>query len=544
MLRLDESLNRRADRGAPIGPGALIERVDAELSRMPDHRSSPAWAGRRGVPLFQRPGVVVAAVIMMALILAVPLLFLGGTDVEPIDQPTLSSVPDSVDLTPATSVPDAAPGTSVPARPVIDLPGNWTRLAGSPEFDVQSGGSAEMGIHHMVARPERIVAIGVTNLGCTFPPAECDEHVTIWTSRDGLSWEQRPWDTSFDDGSVAGVTSDGTSMIAVGEVRRFDEQVYWTQADGGGWDWTPTDPAVWLSADVTGTEWTRIILDAGVVDSRLVGATGGPVGYVALGSVDLYALDSSSRTQTCDGEQFGLDVDVRCPATPVTWTSSDGTTWTQHSLSVDGTLETITSLPGAYLAAGTGPPNNCVPAETGVLPPWEICNQAPQVWRSEDGITWNPMAIEARVADGFDYEQVWIRDLDVSGQNVVASAWFEAQRFSADGTVGETAMGTVFFHSPDGGKSWTRVPLGQVFPDSGAGSDLNVVVASEAGFAAASSDTPSVLSTSSDGLKWTLVSDPPHGAGDWLGGGGGVGSSMFFVGTTSGGGLIVAGLGD
>jgi len=201
-----------------------------------------------------------------------------------------------------------------------------------------------------------LVAVGWGNEGQS-PPG------VVWSSADGFSWTRLPDDPVFEDALPLAVSSGGPGLVAVGYGAWFSSDgVTWERASlprppayltdvtegegllvavGGGLrdpDRRAPRPAtgvatIWTSID--GMSWTSVPIDGDVFPpgSRVNHVTGGPEGFVAIGSL---------------GYQR-----------PAVWVSADGEQWRlvsrgQKALAWPLTLNSVTAGDGGYVAAGTG----------------------------------------------------------------------------------------------------------------------------------------------------------------------------------------------
>lgn len=157
----------------------------------------------------------------------------------------------------------------------------WTRVTD----DSFAGDSNKVMTGIATLEDGRIIVVGndVTNR-VTSP--------SVWTSSDGVSWQQIDEFESVDEGSgIAAVAVWGEGLVAVGH-------------DESGDDW---DAAVWVSPD--GDGWHR------VEDTAL----GGPGDQVMSGVAEI------------DGEIVAVGYERLTDRDAIIWRSSDGLTWTRSS---------------------------------------------------------------------------------------------------------------------------------------------------------------------------------------------------------------------
>lgn len=541
MLRLEEQLIRRAERGHAIGVDALIERVESELATGA-RRAEPPRTPRpeRRYRWYRRPVVIATGVLLLALALAVPLLFLGGD--EPVTSET-SPVTTGPSITEPTSPgddtvttllppePDTAP-TLAPVEseePAGELPTVWRRSVLPVE------GSGETFVTAVAEGGARLAALGVANPGCRdFRPSACPVPIVSWTSTDGVAWTRQALDDSVFGGhaEIGEMASDGTRIVAVGAISRIDEEVSWVNPDGEGFEWSPEDPVVWWSDD--GIEWTRIILDAGVEDARLGHVAYGPAGYVALGYLDRYKLDADTRSETCGGEPYTGGV---CFGDLVTWTSPDGIEWSQHRPDIRGRVNAIEAVADGYLAGGSRSTASCALGVDG----YEWCDRAPVIWHSPDGVNWTEMAELPGTTPGSPFEANHVWRMTSHGPVVLAQGARSVTTLNESGEVVDNSWSPALWRSSNGGLTWSTLDPAQVFPGTGLPDDF-FITGGAGGFVAAGSWPPN-LSTSADGLSWTTV-DAPLTDDDFPIGGVAVGPHYFFYGIAGeAGGMIISGTG-
>lgn len=131
----------------------------------------------------------------------------------------------------------------------------------------------------------RLVAVGVDESNGTPLPS-------VWTSTDGLSWEQgAPFDSAEQGGTMSAVASWEGGLVAAGRDESGDD----------------LDAAVWISPD--GFTWQR------VADAAL----GGP-GDQAIAAI-----------AEIEGELVAVGYERRTDRNAIVWLSSDGLTWTRST---------------------------------------------------------------------------------------------------------------------------------------------------------------------------------------------------------------------
>jgi hypothetical protein len=188
----------------------------------------------------------------------------------------------------------------------------------------------------------------------------------LWTSVDGVSWTRLPDDPVLEDAVPWAVSSGGPGLVAVGYGAWFSSDgVTWKRASvprprlptnlndvterqgllvavgrripmsEPGLRAPSPEAAIWTSID--GMSWTSVPIDGDVFPpgSSVDSVTGGPEGFVAIGS-----LGWLSRR-------------------PAVWYSADGEQWRlvspgQEALAWPLTLNSVTAGDGGYVAVGTG----------------------------------------------------------------------------------------------------------------------------------------------------------------------------------------------
>jgi hypothetical protein len=139
---------------------------------------------------------------------------------------------------------------------------------------------------------------------------------TVWTSIDGITWAQLPYDeASVGVGEILSVTSTASGLVAVGMGGSDDGERAFV-------------PAVWTSLD--GITWSSRILhdQAGLGVSAMVSVTAGGPGVVAVGG------------------ESGAAV----------WTSTDGIGWTpvlaNESFSAEAGMASVTFGGPGFVVVG------------------------------------------------------------------------------------------------------------------------------------------------------------------------------------------------
>jgi hypothetical protein len=170
---------------------------------------------------------------------------------------------------------------------------------------------------------------------------------------------------------------------------------------------------------------------------------------------------------------------------PIAWTSSDGSAWTEHDVPVIGgptdweRMTTVASGPLGLLAGGSVGP--------------ELLDRRARLWRSQDGVTWTPVADEP----GFD-------GAEVTAITPVTDGWLALGRLGT----GQRTTGSVAWRSPDGDR-WTRV----ADPDLARGWVRSVTRAGDGALVAVGSEPDEigayVWRSTDEGRTWALAPEEP-----------------------------------
>jgi hypothetical protein len=372
MKDLRRALQRRSERGDPIGSDRLRQRVAFELA---GGHMRPEDTRRR------IPGpMMVAAAAAVVLIAVGGVMLLGGEDEPVVTAPAVTTVPITTTLPPSPSI-----GWS-------DLPlpeGAW----------VHAIVEADPGL---VATGCEIETIEQTNLyGDRY--LEVHYHAAIWTSRDGRAWTQQLTDEDARAGAgcVEDVARTATGLVGVattdavaGVAWLSDDGITWERVDpdtmqdaivavveagpdgtlvAGGW--IGLEARVWTSMD--GRAWTPI------VDSDLAGRS------------VINDLATSDRGFV----MVGVDRSSEYYNRPAVWTSSDGTRWNRVPITqfesadplgaVEG-LATVQALPGGM---------------------WLVGDLNSRAWISSDGTNWD-LVYEPDVVGDFIPSAKWVHSGD------------------------------------------------------------------------------------------------------------------------------------
>lgn len=242
--------------------------------------------------------------------------------------------------------------------------------------------------------------------------------------------------------TIADVATLAGRLIAVGYV---------------GWDWRPV---AWTSTDPD--HWSLVEIGRAKPDE--------PAFAVAL-------------TPLPDGS--GVVAVGRAGQRPIAWTSPDGSAWTEHDVPiVDGPtdwerLTTVAAGPLGLLAGGSMGP--------------ELFERRARFWRSQDGVTWTPVAADP----GFD-------GAEVTAITPIPDGWLALGRLGT----GQRTTGSVAWRSSDG-EHWTRIDD----PDLARGWVRSVVQAPDGSLVAVGSEPNEIGAyawRSTDlGRSWTLAPQEP-----------------------------------
>lgn len=190
----------------------------------------------------------------------------------------------------------------------------------------------------------------------------------------------------------------------------------------------------------------------------------------------------SSLAQGVDGVVVAVG---RSGAMPMAWTTNDGVRWAAHgipTLDTDGTAERMTAVvagPNGFVAGGSVGP--------------EALDRRARFWTSPDGVAWTPVPDDTQA-----FANAEVRAIETVREGFVAV-----------GVVGtaQSIRAAVAWISPDG-VSWTRVDD----PAFDEGVAVSVVEAPWGGLLAVGSDVAkrnAVAWTSPDGRDWTRAPDEP-----------------------------------
>ena len=458
MLDLGTQVREYLDATAPA---VKLEEILVKPVTDPPVRPLIERRPKRRIPGWAYAAAVAAGVLFVVAAFAFLLRSMG--DVAPVDHPTTTVVPSSLE---------------------------WSRVAHSEQI---LGGSGDQRLLSVTSGGPGLVAVGYDQSGGFSDAA-------VWVSSDGLTWDRVPHDESVFGGAgvqeMWSVTSGGPGLVAVGldrAVRGADAAV-WVSSDGLAWDrlphdqsafggadvqemWSVTsggpglvavgsdrtesgaDAAVWVSSD--GLTWDRLPHDESVFGGEgfheMFSVTRGDRGFVAVGH-----------------HQTGSDHDA------AVWTSGDGMTWSRvvHNESVFGgpsnqDMANVTRGGPGFVAVGSD---------------WSANDFNAAVWISSEGFAWS--RIQHNDALFGDAE---MRSVSARGRRLVAAGH--------DGSGG--SLEAAVWTSVDG-ISWSRVRDDDaVFGGSGV-QEIWSATATGPGWVAVGSDSSG---EDADGAVWTAVGE-------------------------------------
>jgi hypothetical protein len=402
MKDLRRALQRRSERGDPIGSDRLRQRVAFELA---GGHMRPEDTRRR------IPGLAMAAAAAIVVLLGIGGFVLLSGEEEP----------DVVATTPTTT--PTTPTTAIEPAPSI----SWR------EADFPTGAL----IRSIVEGGPGLVAVG-----CELETIEAEtpafrENAAIWISGDGLTWTQQLDDElRVGAGCISDVVAASVGFVGVatgpesGSMGSFEYSVssgvLWLSEDGIDWEliepetmqervalhieegedgtlvaagWFGLDALVWTSQD--GRAWEPVVDDDLAGRSWVHDLESSPNGYLMSGT------DRSS-------EYFDK---------PVVWYSPSGTEWSRIPATELASQDPLGAVEGIGSIQYT-------PDEM-----WMVADFRGRIWASEDGAAWESV-----------YEP------DVVGDLIPGLGWAgEGEYLVTAGRVDEE-MG--IWISMDGGQNW------------------------------------------------------------------------------------------
>lgn len=385
-------------------------------------------------------GVLAVAVIVVAVVFALP----GGLALPPTGQPPGETQPQALPSPPAPSprdsssatpaLPAPAPSAALPEWPVTPMP--------NPAPDAYRGGIPD----DLAPGGPGFVAVGSVAPCCAHPaPANALWQSVVWTSQDGIAWDLVPDLDTFGRSGLAAVANDGEgTLVALGhnvpppaEAGAPDSLpparsgTVWQSVNGI--DWVAVQGVEGNFRDVvwTGTDWVIV----GELDGR---ATAFESADLATWSIVILGGQGSSAnllTVRDDGPMLAVgcvaDVDApRCRSG--TWVSDDGSAWEQRELEASR-LSAAAAWSGGFVVAGAGVDDargrtwvsvdglewvagaalSEMNAQITTIAAWDggliagggaapMQMNLPALWQSVDGLSWEPLALPARLEGQVD----------------------------------------------------------------------------------------------------------------------------------------------
>ena len=203
-------------------------------------------------------------------------------------------------------------------------------------------------------RPLDVIAAGpgLVAVGAVGPPGESTRKA-VWTSSDGATTWQRVLEepAALLGGTLFSVATQDGRLVAIGTHGECDEVAFWSD---------------------DGVEWQAgaIILDPILCASPVYDVIGGPTGFLAVGSV--------------------LSVNAGV------WTSPDGETWTEHSIGSGGRMGSVVATDDGFVAVGAETFIFIDYEDTIVF--GEVPARVGYVWTSPDGISWQQTTVSDSLA--------------------------------------------------------------------------------------------------------------------------------------------------
>lgn len=390
MRDLQSALRALSERGTPVGPDLLRQRVAVEL------------AGRGRLPLAAarrlRPGWLLAAAFAVTILLiGVPVyLVLRGSEESGImTTPVTTSIPATSSTMPATTTgatttTAARTTTTTMVGPPPNLAMEWRRaidgvltdggnLTGliATDFGFVAAGGADVFVSADGAQWQRSAAgsfgptgglndVAVGPYDVLVGVGVSDYSPAVWISPDGLNW--------------TGVERDEAVFPAVGQLTEVVfSDVAWVvvgQVEVDGW----AGPAgsflgIWLSPDAV--TWEQVVdpADPGWSNAHVTELLAWQGAVYALG----YAQDPTTYL-----------------VTPAVWRSEDGRQWLRVNRDTGGDVGKPDGYPdwGAWIEGATATETALfgVGVQVNWMEPPEAWSLA--VWRSEDGLTWSLLSTE------------------------------------------------------------------------------------------------------------------------------------------------------
>lgn len=433
MNNYDEAFEALANRGAPAGATALLERIDLELA---DPGRAPTAAPRR-----RWSGPILAAAVFIAILgvgLTWNLLLAPSGDVAHQPDPEIDWIEISGDAFHNSVV--AGPGGFIKVPIFIEPNGP------GPEFSTDGTSWTAVSLPGLERSALRQIAVSNASWLMILDDGDAPR---AWASTDAAEWASVEWPDGL-QGRVQYVAGFESGFVA-------------TSADPFG-----SGPGYWLSAD--GLNWTRAddkapenslfvdVIDAGGRVIWLPNRTDqtSPVDFYhsadgltwSQGTIELpEELASGSHRWSLEALQYvdGLWIAVgevrRADADPIihAWTSLDGATFTARGIvdfgDIGGKAVTLSRFDVARVDGWLLVAPGLVPvaeSEDGIRQGQGQVVSTGQVWATQDGVSWTKVlqtdgevqSIAARVAAERGIVGIWVRHPSQDGdqQPVVTTA--------------------------------------------------------------------------------------------------------------------------
>jgi hypothetical protein len=271
-----------------------------------------------------------------------------------------------------STAPDASGSHAPPTlgddfpNPAPTAPAQWAHLERKQEIlGGIFGGDGNQFVTGAAAYRDGFVVIGYRFIS--------DQDVTgmIWTSPNGVDWTSvdEP-EAKLDDAELSWITTDGSTLLAIGARRPGDgavgpPPVVWSSSDGGTWRRVADSPPVLADVGVrslAGHDGRFLVLgvDRGG-NGRLVSTTDGVewtrIETDAFGNDEINTIAPYRGGWIAVGAQHSVEPPApgRRPTSARAWWSADGTTWARAAVAEGPALTNV--YPGAAGVFGIGSPD-------------------------------------------------------------------------------------------------------------------------------------------------------------------------------------------